>query len=372
MRVLVVGGTGPTGPHILQGLLDRGHDVTVLHRGVHEPPGLPDVPHIHADPHFRESLSEALGRREFDVVFGLYGRLQLLAEFFAGRCEKFVSVGGRPVLAGFLDSAASTPRAMRLFADEEAPLADPARVANERTRRFTEKALAAEQAVMTNHRKGAYRAVHFRYPYVYGARSMASQEYSIVKRIRDGRKFINLPDAGLVVSSRGAARNVAHCLLLTLDHEAAWGEIFHCGDEVQYTLAQWVELIARAMGAEIEIVDVPTALRWTVSNFLLFAGTASDLCTFDISKAKRLLGYRDVVAPVDALTEALDWYGDNLVDWQNDPMSPDSLDYALEDRVRAALAELGARFAAENPGRQPSHPYAHPKKAGAGADERGR
>ena len=44
MKVLVVGGTGPSGPHVVQGLLERGHDVTILHRGVHEPAGLPDVP----------------------------------------------------------------------------------------------------------------------------------------------------------------------------------------------------------------------------------------------------------------------------------------------------------------------------------------
>ena len=29
---LVVGGTGPTGPYIVNGLLKRGYEVTVLHR----------------------------------------------------------------------------------------------------------------------------------------------------------------------------------------------------------------------------------------------------------------------------------------------------------------------------------------------------
>ena len=35
MKALVVGGTGPTGPLIVQGLLDRGYEVTVYHRGFH-------------------------------------------------------------------------------------------------------------------------------------------------------------------------------------------------------------------------------------------------------------------------------------------------------------------------------------------------
>lgn len=50
MRVLVIGGTGPTGPHIVNGLLERGHDVTILHTGGHETDAIPErVPHIHTD-----------------------------------------------------------------------------------------------------------------------------------------------------------------------------------------------------------------------------------------------------------------------------------------------------------------------------------
>ena len=35
-RVLVIGGTGPTGIPLVRGLVDAGHDVTILHRGQHE------------------------------------------------------------------------------------------------------------------------------------------------------------------------------------------------------------------------------------------------------------------------------------------------------------------------------------------------
>ena len=102
MRVLVVGGTGPTGPHVLDGgLLARGHDVTILHRGSQEPAGLPDVEHIHGDPHFRASIDDAVGARSFDVVIAMYGRITHLAPAFRGRCEQFVGVGrSSPSTAG--------------------------------------------------------------------------------------------------------------------------------------------------------------------------------------------------------------------------------------------------------------------------------
>ena len=100
MEALVIGGTGPTGPHILTGLLERDFDVTLLHRGVHEPPGLPEVPHLHADPHFPETLDEATDGRSFDVVLAMYGRVRAIADVFDGRCGQLVAVGGVPVVLG--------------------------------------------------------------------------------------------------------------------------------------------------------------------------------------------------------------------------------------------------------------------------------
>ena len=52
MKALVIGGTGPTGPFVVDGLLKRGYDVTILHRGTHETDILPDAEHLHGDAHF--------------------------------------------------------------------------------------------------------------------------------------------------------------------------------------------------------------------------------------------------------------------------------------------------------------------------------
>lgn len=371
-RILVVGGTGPTGPHIVQGLLDRGHDVVILHRGVHEPDDLPDVRHIHADPHFAEALEPALRGERFDTILALYGRLERLATFFAGRCERFLAVGGRPVYAGYLDPGSVVPRGMRVLAREDSPLADPAAITDVGVAKFAARMRAAEDSVMRGHREGAYAATLFRYPYIYGARALGSVEWSVWKRIHDGRARINLPAGGLILNARCAAQNAAHMLLLALENEAAHGEIFNCADDEQYSLAQWVELIALQLGKTLAIVDVPAALRWTVTNFLFFAGSATDIAIADTAKAKRLLGYADVIAPRAALAEALRWYGVHPVEWEADPAYPDKFDYELEDRVADALQELRDRFAPEDPKLKAAHNYAHPKKPSLSGDEKGR
>ena len=72
---LVIGGTGPTGPHIVNGLIDRGYETSILHRGTHDSDLIPaHVGRIIGDPHFKETLSEALGDRRFDLIVATYGR----------------------------------------------------------------------------------------------------------------------------------------------------------------------------------------------------------------------------------------------------------------------------------------------------------
>ncbi len=58
-QALVVGGTGPTGPHIVNGLIERGYTVSILHTGAHESPQIPEsVKHIHTDPFDIEKVRE--------------------------------------------------------------------------------------------------------------------------------------------------------------------------------------------------------------------------------------------------------------------------------------------------------------------------
>lgn len=46
-KALVIGGTGPSGPDVVHGLLNRGFDTTIFHAGTHEVPLPGEVRHIH-------------------------------------------------------------------------------------------------------------------------------------------------------------------------------------------------------------------------------------------------------------------------------------------------------------------------------------
>ena len=121
-RALVIGGTGPTGPHLVNGLLDRGYEVAILHRGTHDSPLIPaSVERIIGDPHFRETLADALGKRTFDLVVATYGRIRLVAEEVVGRTPRFIAVGGSPSYRGMFATEASYPPGMPIPTPEDAP-----------------------------------------------------------------------------------------------------------------------------------------------------------------------------------------------------------------------------------------------------------
>ena len=100
MKTLVIGGTGPTGHFVVNGLLGRGHTVSILHTGRHEVAEIPpQVEHIHTDPFDGVALEAALTGRSFDLTIAAYGRLRSTCEVMRGKTGRFISIGGVPVVS---------------------------------------------------------------------------------------------------------------------------------------------------------------------------------------------------------------------------------------------------------------------------------
>ncbi len=364
MKALVVGGTGPTGPFLVNGLLRRGYAVTILHRGTHEVAEIgPEVEHIHADPHFRQTLDEALAGRSFDLVLATYGRIRFVAEATVGKTARFISIGGVPCYRGYYHPSANFPSGMPVPIPEDAPL-----VESESEERFGYLIAATEKAVLQCHPNAAI----FRYPYVYGPYQLVPREWSIIRRILDKRKFVLLPDNGLALMTHGYAENLAHAVLLAVDQpQASAGQAYNCGDEIQFTMRQLVEVIAHTMNHELEIVSVPGSVPVRAG-----ALTPHNHGMVDLFKLKHQLGYRDLVSSVEAVRRTIKWYLDHPLQRDGDMERRllDPFDYEAEDRWMS-LAREYQRKMAEVEVRKPgpsAHPYPHPKVPGLQRDHRNR
>lgn len=329
---LVIGGTGPSGPFVVNGLVDRGFRTTILHSGRHEPPEIPDVvEHVHTDAYDPAKVEAALAGRTFDVCIATYGRLRRNAEILSGRVGQFVSVGGFPGYRGYMNAPLFEPPGMPVPTREDGPrVAEPGEDEKGYRVARTEEAVFAAQP----------DATHFRYPWVYGPRQPAPREWSIVRRALDRRSLIIVPDGGLSLSSFGYVENLAHALLLAVDQpERARGQVYNAADQQTLTIRQVIETIAAALGHDWEIVSLPWEIAWPARPLVAQPWTTHRIVS--TAKLEHELGYRDVVPPREALARTARWLAENRPEpgGLEEQVLQDPFDYAAEDALVAAWRE---------------------------------
>ena len=367
MKALVVGGTGPTGPFIVNGLIERGYEATIFHRGTHEIPEIPpEVEHIHGDPHFRETIDAALAGRTFDLAVVTYGRIRFLAEALVGKIGRFVGVGGVASYRGYMDPAVLSPVGLKVAVAEDAPV-----VESEAELRFAYLIAQTEQAVLEYHPTAAY----FRYPYVYGPYQLVPREWCVIRRILDRRPHMIVADGGLTLFTHGYAANLAHAVLLAVDQpEASAGQLYNCGDESQLTIHQVIEVIARAMNYDWDIISMPNDLARPARPYTM--QETSHHRVVDLAKIKNQLGYADLYPVEEALEKTVAWYLANPPErgGEIEKRLQDPFNYETEDRLIAAYRDSMQRLAAIPFAVQTDrpHPYAHPKEPGQERDHRER
>jgi nucleoside-diphosphate-sugar epimerase len=358
MDALVIGGTGPTGPFIVQGLVERGYRPVILHRGTHEVEFLDGFEHLHADPHFEEPVRDALEGRTFDVVIASYGRLRLLVELLAGHTGRLITIGG----------TVYRRRQWSQIADETAE--------RELSHKLVARVQQTEEAIFARHADGTFNLTHLRYPNLYGPRQLAPREWSVVRRILDGRRTIPVLDGGLTLESRAYVENAAQAALLAIDQpEVSSGRTYHVADLVTPTDAERAQAIADAMGAEVEIVNYPRAAGrpayfWGGGRNLESMGQPGPPPThhklLDSTRIRDELGYTDLVGFDEAIRRTVAYYQEHPLQIGGDEESRigDPFDYEAEDRFESALRAFVSEcdqmpFA----GVTLRHSYDHPKKA---------
>ena len=325
MKILVVGGSGPTGVPLVRDLVGRGHVVTLINRGLHPKTEQANIPTIIADPYDEASLCAALGEQTWDVVVAMYGRLRRIADLTKGRCGHFVSVGGVPAYRGWTDAWQHNPAGLPVPVREEADLVrDPA--IDEKGFRI----VRTEAAVFAAHPNAA----HFRYPYIYGPHQPAPREWSIVRRLLDGRRRIIVADEGLTLHHHGYTENCAAALRRGVEHpELAGGTIFNAADEEVLTVRQVVELCAAALNVEVEIVSMPYDLA--LPAWPLLAQPLPTHRVLDLGRLHHQLGHRDVVPAREAIPLTAHWLAENrpVPGGVEERVLTDPFDYVAEDAL---------------------------------------
>jgi nucleoside-diphosphate-sugar epimerase len=338
VRALVIGGTGPTGPAVVRGLVARGYAVTILHTGRHESDEVPpQVEHLHTDPFSGEATSSVLGGATFDLALVMYGRLRVLAELLAGRVGRLVTIGGIAARLGFVDPRDLYPWGMPVPTPPHAPNAGPDEPMV-KARRIVE----TEATVFELHPT----ATHLRYPLLYGPRQLVPREWPLVRRALDGRPVLVLPDGGLTLETACYGENAAHAVLCAVDQpEAAAGRIYDVGDAVALTLRQVADIVAGTLGHEWEIVNLPYDVAAPARPLVKHWWTGHRVV--DTTPIRAELGYEDLVPAVEAVERTVRWLAENRPPPGGtvERRLQDPFDYAAEDRLVACWREARVALA---------------------------
>ncbi len=323
MRVLLLGGTGLSGPFIARELQNRGHEVVVYHRGEHESPFMPDCEHIHGDRKDRDAFGEALKKIKANAVIDMLSMIDAdskpVIEAFRGRIRASVHISSGDVYADAPDFGEEP-------ISEDAPLRDPPTYEEEP--RNYDKVLM-ERAVLAACQEGDFPATVIRYPVIYGpGRSGGYREWPIIRRVLDGRDRLALPGKAFrIPAARGYNKNLAASVVSALETDAAVGKAYNLSDMECQTLPEIAEEISKILGHEWEVVEIPDDV-WEGD---IYSGP---LGQYDLSRASRDLGLRDVVAVKEALRETVLWQVENPPEpneiWK---ITVDEEAYQTEDRL---------------------------------------
>jgi nucleoside-diphosphate-sugar epimerase len=363
MEALVIGGTGPTGPHIVKGLFERGYRMTILHAGQHEVKFSVPVEHIHEDPHFEETLAAGLGSRTFDVVVAQYGRLRIIANVLAGRTERLVAIGGATGIYGGpsdgrwgeIGRPDLFPETTPIFATEEHGSTDKLGI----------RMVQAMENLFDHHDKGDYSVTYVAYPANYGPRNPGPSDWAIIRRLLDGRRKIIIADGGIKLESRVFSENAANAVLLVLDNpETADGKKYSVADRYVYSMRQRIEFIARYMGQELELVDMPFDVAWPCYPYWR-RQRSHKLCQSELIRQE--LRYTEVTEPDVAMGRTIDWLLANRPKpgGEAEQQVGDPFDYASEDELIARWEQARGSLGVVEP-KLPAagHQYRHPKSVG--------
>jgi nucleoside-diphosphate-sugar epimerase len=335
-RALVVGGTGPSGVAVVERLLGRGDEVTIVHTGRHEVEFGGPVEHLHCDTRDAEALTATLGDRTFDLAVSTSGRLMAVVAVLEHRVGSLAAVTGLPGYVGWQVPPGDTGYPVPLREGDR-----PRRsVGDAPGDRLTARVRENERAVLEARARGALRAVVLRYTMVYGPYAYIPFEWYFVRRVLDGRKLVALESDGLMLPQRGYAENLAAAVLLAVDHPDADGRILNVGDEQVLSVRAIAETVADALGHEFEPVGIPLAASPCANPFAMRQNTLFDLTGI------RTLGYSDAVHVIDATRKTAVWLAEHPVGVgspEETSLGDAAFDYAAEDRVidiyRRAAAE---------------------------------
>lgn len=299
MKVLFIGGTGVISSACTQLAVERGIDLFLLNRG-RSTRNVPEAATIlTGDIHDEDAVRRTLGDQTFDVVVDWIAftpqHIERDLNLFRGRVGQYIFISSA--------SAYQTPPTS-LPIVESTPLHNPFWA-------YSRDKIACEERLLRAYREQNFPMTIVRPSHTYDRTMLPTHgQYTVVDRMRRGKKVIVHGD-GTSLWTLTHHRDFAKGFVGLLGHNQAIGQAFHITSDEVLTWNQIFEIVARAAGAEANLIHVPSDLiaaydaRWGDS----LLGDKAHSMIFDNNKIKRLIPDFEATIPfVRGVEEIIAWY----------------------------------------------------------------
>ena len=244
MRVLVIGGTLFLGRGLVRALLDRGHDVTILHRG-RQSPFAGRTAEVHCDRNDEAAIGRILRQGAYEAVF------DNVYDWARGTTAEQVGAAARACgdsLRRYIFTSSVAAYAEGLDRDEDDPL-----VPDDCPDSYSRNKAQSERLLLGMHRDAGFPAVTLRPPYIYGPENPFEREQFFWDRMLRDRPVI-VPGDGRRLMHLVHRDDYVRAAMLALETPAAVGRAYNVAHAAPVTQAELVRALARAAGREARLV----------------------------------------------------------------------------------------------------------------------
>ena len=344
MRILIIGGTAFSGPHVARLLQEAGHSVTVFHRGLTEASLPSQVSHIHADQaqlaNFKPELTELSPEVVLHMVPACAQDAWTLLHSLRGIAQRAVVISSLDVYRAYnrlLRIEPGPPDPIPLA--EDAPLrevlypfrgcedSDPADPEARRWGDDYDKILVEKIALS----EPDLPATVLRLPEVYGPYDRQMRLFPYLKRMDDARPAILLSQERAKWRwPRSYVENVAYAIFLAVTNEAAAGRVYNLAEPECLAEAVWVERIGQVAHWSGKVASIPAD---QLPSHLREDYAWEHELVIDSTRIRHELGYAEQVSQEEGLRRTIAWQRSN----PPDQFDAQLFDYPAED---SALAKI--------------------------------
>jgi len=341
VRILVIGGTGFIGSHVVSELIRRGQEVAIYHRATPARALPRGVIEFHGDR--RRLVDDGDRLRAFgpeiviDLILSSGSQAQALMDVFRETARRVVVASSMDVYraCGVLHGLEDGPLEP-LPLTEHSPLRTKLQTYPPAQMRMLQQVfgwldddydkIPVERTVLADAR---LPATVLRLPMIYGPGDRLNRLFPLLKRMDDGRAAIILEERlAQWRSPRGYVENVATAIGIATLSDRASGRVYNVAEPETLTELEWAREVGAAAEWKGAIVTVPTD---RTPPHLRMPGNLAQHWVPDTTRIRMDLGFDEPVSRPEALRRTIAWQR------AHPPrIDPAQFDYAAED---AALVD---------------------------------